>query len=126
MVPILTTFHAGAEEIIKNVNHLHFGDLMNNTFHYMLNGWGELQTYCMAGQYTIDNIIAERFDVNIKNSLFYSSETGVGIAVTYLTVMETTKMNGLKVRDYLVHVFREIMNGNKDCSTYAPETFQEK
>lgn len=45
------------------------------------------------------------------------------VAATYLTVIETAKMHGLEVRDYLVHVFREIMNGNKDCSTYAPEAF---
>ena len=32
-------------------------------------------------------------------------------------------MHGLEVRDYLIHVFREIMNGSKDCATYAPEAF---
>ena len=72
-------------------------------------------------------MIAERvirpFTVNRKKSLFYSSEEGVDVATTYLTVIETAKMHGLEVRDYLVHVFREIMNGNKDCSTYTPEAF---
>ena len=48
------------------------------------------------------------------------------IATTYLTVMETVKMHGLEVRYYLVHIFHEIMNGNKICSTYAPEAFLEK
>ncbi len=94
----------------------------------MLNGWNELQNYRMDGHYTIDNMIAERvikrFTVNRKNSLFYSCEQGVDVAVTYLTVIETAKMHGLEVRDYLVHVFCEIMNGNKDCSTYAPEVFR--
>lgn len=28
-----------------------------------------------------------------------------------------------EVQDYLAHVFCEIMDGNKDCSTYAPEAF---
>lgn len=46
--------------------------------------------------------------------MFYSSDAGVDVVATYLTVMKTAKMYGLEVRDYLVYVFREIMNGNKD------------
>ena len=45
---------------IKNANRLLFGDLMDNVFHYMLNGWAELQNYPMDGHYAIDNMIAER------------------------------------------------------------------
>ena len=33
---------------------------MDNVFHYMLNGWAELQNYPMDGNYAIDNMIAER------------------------------------------------------------------
>ena len=77
----------------------------------------------MDGSYTIDDMIAERlirpFTANRKNSLFYIREEEVDVATTYLTVIETAKMHDLEVRDYLVHVFREIMNGNKDYSTYA-------
>lgn len=124
---ILASVHGRAEKMIKNGKHLHYGDLMNKALNYMLNGWGELQNYRMDGHYTIDNMIAERvirlFTVNRKNSLFYSSEQGVEVAATYLTVIETAKMHGLEVRDYLVRVFREIMNGNEGCSTYAPEAF---
>ncbi|EXY64131.1 hypothetical protein M066_3918 [Bacteroides fragilis str. I1345] len=57
--------------------------------------------------------------------MFYSSDAGVDVATTYLTVMETAQMHGLEVSDYLIHAFREIMSGNKDCSTYAPEAFLE-
>ncbi|WP_195326288.1 transposase domain-containing protein [Parabacteroides distasonis] len=42
---------------------------------------------------------------------------------TSVTIIETAKIHGLEVWDYLVYVFREIMNENKDCSTYAPEAF---
>lgn len=48
-------------------------------------------------------------------------EEGVDVAVTHLAIIETDKMYGLEIRDYLAHVFRENMNGNEDCSTYAPE-----
>ena len=34
-------------------------------------------------------------------------------------------MHGLEVSDYLIHIFHEIMNGHKDCSTYVPEAFLE-
>lgn len=124
---ILSSLHSKAEKMIKKGAHLHYGDLMNKALHYMLNGWDELQSYRIDGHYTIDNMLAERvirpFTVNRKNTLFYSSEQGVCVAATYLTVIETAKMHGLEVRDYLIHVFREIINGNKDCSTYAPEAF---
>lgn len=101
---ILATLHGRAGKMIKNRKRLHYGDLMNKALNYMLNGWPELQNYRMDGHYTIDNMIAER-------------------VIRPFTVIETAKMHGLEVRDYLVHVFREIMNGNKDCSTYAPEAF---
>lgn len=45
------------------------------------------------------------------------------VAATYLTLIEIAKMHGLEIRDYLVHIFREIMNGNKNCATYALEAF---
>lgn len=63
------------------------------------------------------------FIVNRKNTLFYSSEEGADVATTYLTIIKTAKLHGLEVRDYLTHVFREVMNGNKECSSYAPEAF---
>ena len=69
--------------------------------------------------------VVRPFTVNRKNSLFYSSDAGVDVSTTYLTVMETAQMHGLEVSDYLIHAFREIMSGNKDCSTYAPEAFLE-
>lgn len=126
VIRTLSSLTNRARKMIKN-KHLHYGDLMDKALHYMLNGWAELLTYRQDGRYTIDNLVAERairpFTVNRKNSLFYSSEAGVDVAATYLTIIETAKMHGLEVRDYLAHVFREIMNGNKDCSTYAPEAF---
>lgn len=77
--------------------------------------------------FIFDNVIAERvirpFTVNRKNSLFYSSEEGVDVASIYLSIIETAKMLDLEVRDYFVHVFREFMNGNKDCLTYGYEGF---
>lgn len=111
---------------VLNDKRLHYGDMMERVLKYMINGWDELLNYRNDGRYAIDNLAAERairpFSINRKNSLFFGSEEGVDVAVTYLTIIETAKMYGLEVKDYLTHVFREIMKGNKDCSTYAPES----
>ena len=112
--------------MIRN-RHIHYGGLMDKALKYMLNGWDKLLNYRKDGHYTIDNLVAERairpFTVNRKNSFFYSSEEGVDVAATYLTVIETAKMYGLEVRDYQTHMFRQIMKGNKDSATYALEVF---
>jgi transposase len=57
-----------------------------------------------------------------NNYLFFGSEKGAKNASLMYSIIETAKMYGLEVKDYLTHVFREIMKGNKDCSTYAPES----
>lgn len=102
-----------------------YSALMIQALNYMLNGWNDLQTYRKDGRYTIDNLPAERairpFTVGRKNSLHYSSEEGVGVAMTYLTIIETAKMWGLQVKDYLAYVWREIMSGNTDYGTLTPE-----
>ena len=123
---ILSAIHKKADKMQKN-KYLHYGDMMSTALTYMLNGWDDLLNYRNDGRYTIDNMLAERsirpFTVNRKNSLHFSSEEGITVAMTYLTIIETAKMYGLEVRDYLAHVFRELVKGNKDCSTYTPEAY---
>ena len=112
-----------------------YSDLMVQALNYMLNSWDELQTYRKDGRYTIDNLPAERairpFTVSrkrstlslcyAKNSLHYSSEEGVEMAMTYLTIIETAKMWGLQVKEYLTYVWREVMSGNTDYESMTPE-----
>ena len=102
-----------------------YSDLMIQALNYMLNGWDDLQTYRKDGRYTIDNLPAERairpFTVSRKNSLHYSSEEGVEMAMTYLTIIETAKMWGLQVKEYLAYVWREVMSGNTDYELMTPE-----
>lgn len=115
-----------------------YSDLMVTALNYMLNGWDELQTYRKDGRYTIDNLPAERairpFTVSKKrstfgrlllkgrkNSLHYSSEEGVEMAMTYLTIIETAKMWGLQVKEYLAYVWREVMSGNTNYESMTPE-----
>lgn len=102
-----------------------YSDLMGQALNYMLNGWDELQTYRKDGRYTIDNLPAERairpFTVSRKNSLHYSSEEGVEMAMTYLTIIETAKMWGLQIKEYLAFVWHEVMSGNTNYEELIPE-----
>ena len=120
----LTALYSHARKALRQKGKK-YSDLMVQALNYMLNSWDELQTYRKDGRYTIDNLPAERairpFTVSRKNSLHYSSEEGVEMAMTYLTIIETAKMWGLQVQEYLTYVWREVMSGNTDYESMTPE-----
>lgn len=120
----LTALYTHAQKALRQKGKK-YSDLMLQALNYMLNGWRELQTYRKDGRYTIDNLPAERairpFTVGRKNSLHYSSEDGVKTAITYLTVIETAKLCGLQIKDYLSYVWREVMSGNTNYGELTPE-----
>ena len=41
--------------------------------------------------------------------------------MTYLTIIETAKMWGLQVNEYLTCLWREVMSGNSDYESMTPE-----
>lgn len=43
------------------------------------------------------------------------------MAMTYLTIIETAKMWGLQVKEYLTYVWREVMSGNTNYGSMTPE-----
>ena len=120
----LTSLYTHAKKALRQKGKK-YSDLMLQALNYMLNSWDELQTYRKDGRYTIDNLPAERairpFTVGRKNSLHYSSEEGVEMAMIYLTIIETAKMWGLQVKEYLAYVWREVMSGNTDYESMTPE-----
>jgi hypothetical protein len=120
----LTSLYTHAKKALRQKGKK-YSDLMLQALNYMLNSWDELQTYRKDGRYTIDNLPAERairpFTVGRKNSLHYSSEEGVEMAMIYLTIIETAKMWGLQVKEYLTYVWREVMSGNTDYESMTPE-----
>ena len=72
------------------------------------------------------NVLATSVEiVNEKdyNILEKVNEEGVKVAATLFTIVETARQSGVNVRDYLVYAIREVMNGNKDCSTYTPQAY---
>ena len=46
-----------------------------------------------------------------KNSLHYSSEEGIEVVLTYMTVIETIKMLGMNAKEFLVRAWREAIYG---------------
>ena len=120
----LTALYAHARKALRNKGQK-YGELMIQALNYMLNSWDELQNYRKDGRYTIDNLPAERairpFTVSRKNSIHYSSEEGVEMAMIYLTVIETAKMWGLQIKEYLAFVWHEVMSGNTNYEELIPE-----
>lgn len=106
-----------ANRMLKDTR-IYFGDMMNTALNYMINGWKDLLNYRHDGRYDIDNTETERkirpLTIGRKNTLFFGSEEGVEVATAYYTIIETCKLNGLAPLDYLTHVFRQLMMGNKD------------
>lgn len=102
----------------------HYGKMMETALAYMLNGWDDLLKYRHRGDYTIDNMVAERairpFTVSRKNSLHFSSEEGVDVAMTFYTIIEIAKMYLSDIKGYLIHAFRELLSGNKNYETLIP------
>lgn len=116
----LVKLHTHAERLLRTKEDK-YSALMVKALKYMLNGWDELLNYRKDGHYTIDNLPAERairpVTVARKNSLHYSSEEGLEVALTYMTVIETAKMWGMNAKDFLVRAWREAINGNNDMES---------
>lgn len=97
---------------------------METALSYMLNGWDDLLKYRHRGDYTIDNMVAERairpFTVSRKNSLHFNSEEGVDVAMTFYTIIETAKMYLSDIKGYLIHVLRELLSRNKNYEALIP------
>ena len=98
--------------------------MMETALTYMLNVWDDLLKYRHRGDYTVDNMVAERairpFTVSRKNSLHFSSEESVDVAMTFYTIIETAKIYLSDIKGYLIHVVRELLSGNKNDETLIP------
>ena len=97
---------------------------MRQALAYMLNGWDNLLKYREDGHYTIDNLPAERairpFTVYRKNMEHFGNETGMSDAMVYMTVIETLKMWGYNVKEYLERIFADAVKGITDYTQYDP------
>ena len=102
-----------------------YSEMMRKAWVYVSSNRDNLLKYRQDGHYTIDNMLAERavrpFTVKRKNSLFFSSEDGIVSALKYHTLIETCKNVGLNVKEYFTHVFRRLIEGEKDYAKLFPD-----
>ncbi|EKA89002.1 transposase [Bacteroides fragilis] len=74
-------------------------DLTRTALNYLHKFWGQLLAYRKDGEYTIDNLAAERairpLTVKRKNSLFFCSTKGALRSAVYNTFIETCKQAGI-------------------------------
>lgn len=91
---------------------------------YLYNQWDGLMNYRNDGEYSIDNNIAERnvrpATIERKNSLSFASEDGIESSTTYHTVIQTCRMMGIKVLNYLQSFFEKFNEGYRDFAKMIP------
>ena len=102
--------------------------LLQDAITYLDNAWKEVFAYRQNGDFTIDNMAAERAIKPLanqrKNSLFYCSESGARNAATFNTFIQTCKQMGVPFMSYFKKVMNELKNGRTDYQNLLPATIQ--
>ena len=80
--------------------------------------WKESFAYLDDGELPIDNNLAERTirkqTTQRSNSLYYGSDAGAEMDATYHSVIETVKLYGSSIRNFIRTFFKKIFNGRRD------------
>ena len=101
-------------------------ELMSKALNYLKNFWNQIFAYRNDGEYSIDNMAAERAirptTVQRKNSLFFGSVKGIQNSAIYNTFIETCKQVGVSFRDYFCRLLRELKKGRTDYENLLPMT----
>lgn len=101
-------------------------DLMRKALNYLRAFWEQLFRYREDGEYTIDNLAAERairpFTNQRKNSNFFCSVKGAVNSAIYNTFIATCKQVGISFRDYFKRLLREMKTGRTDYENLLPMT----
>lgn len=91
---------------------------MSKVIKYLKNFWNLIFAYRNGGEYSIDNMAAERairpITVQRKNSLFFGSVKGIQNSAIYNTFIETCKQVVVSFRDYFCKLLRELKKGGTD------------
>ena len=114
---ILESIKSKAEELLSR-QRIHYSPSLRRALNYMKRGWENLIRYREDGDYSIDNSIAERavrpYTVFRNGTMFHGSERGVENTTFFYSLIETGKVRGLNVKNYLVSMIREMLHGNTD------------
>ncbi|WP_300770487.1 transposase [uncultured Bacteroides sp.] len=101
-------------------------ELMSKALNYLKNFWKQIFAYRNDGEYSIDNLPAERalrpITIQRKNSLFFCSVKGIQNSAIYNTFIETYKQAGVSFRDYFCKLLRELKKERTDYENLLPMT----
>jgi len=93
-------------------------------FTYLENNKKYLLTYLEDGEIPIDNNHAERlikpFVIGRKNFLFFNTSNGAKVSANAYSIVQSAKLNYLKVEAYLEYILTEMVNGNTDYISWLP------
>lgn len=114
---ILESIKSKAEELLSR-QRIHYSPALCRALNYMKRGWENLIRYREDGDYSIDNSIAERavrpYTVFRNGTMFHGSEREVENTTFFYLLIETGKVRGLNVKNYLVSMICEMLHGNTD------------
>lgn len=101
-------------------------DLMRTALKYLHKFWAHLFAYRKDGEYTIDNLAAERairsLTAQRRNSLFFCSRKSALRSAVYNTLIETCKRAGISFRSFFCKYMTEIRKGRTDYGNLLPMT----
>ncbi len=91
---------------------------------YMKNLWASVLKWCRDGRYSLENNLAERCCRPVallrKNIMHFSSHKGAEVFSIWGSLIESCKMAGIGIKQYLVKVIKEVDGGNKDYESLLP------
>lgn len=101
-------------------------ELMIRALNYFHKFWKQVFNYRNNGEYTIDNLEADRairpMTIQRKNSLFFGSTKGATNSAIYNTFISTCTQLGISFRDYFKRCIRELKSGRTDYENLLPMT----
>ena len=100
--------------------------LLRRALNYLHKFWKQLFAYRNDGEYTIDNMAAERairpMTVQRKNSLFFGSTQGALRSAIYNTFIETCKQAKISFQQFFCKYLAELKKGRTDYENLLPMT----
>jgi len=103
-------------------------ELLKTAIIYLDNAWKEVFSYRKNGDYTIDNMAAERalrpLTNQRKSSLFYCSEQGAQNAAIFNTFIQTCKQTGVAFTRWFKKVMEALQSGRTDYQNLLPATLK--
>ena len=100
--------------------------LMQQALNYLHKFWKQVFAYRNDGEYTIDNLAAERAirpqTIQRKGSLFFGSVQGALRSAMYNTFIQTCKQVGVSFRQYFKALLKAVKSGRTDYENLLPMT----